>query len=305
MRVVAVVVNWNGGDDNLRCVESLLAQRPALAQVLFVDNASVDGSRDKVARRFPQVEVIDTGANLGYGGGNNRGFERALELGAEAVLVVNNDLTLAPGCVERLVDELQRERRGCVGPRVLFRGERRVWAAGGVVTWRQNLSDLRGFGREDAPEFQRTVDVDYVPGCALLVRREVLDLLRGFDDRYFAYTEDVDFGLRARREGFTSACVGEALAFHAPSSATGGGYNPRRKYMMGVNSVWFLREWGGRREWLRFCVYDVATLPLALVDAYFKGHAKAVLAKALGIWHGLRGRRVTAETVRPGGTPLW
>ena len=97
------------------------------------------------------------------------------------VLVVNNDLTLAPGCVEQLVSELQRERRGCVGPRVLFRGERRVWAAGGVLTWRQNLSDLRGFGREDAPEFQRTLEVGLAGGGADQVARALTSLWQTMD----------------------------------------------------------------------------------------------------------------------------
>lgn len=306
MRVVAVVVNWNGGAENLRCLESLLAQGPSLARVLFVDNASSDGSRELVARTLPEVEVLDTGANLGYGGGNNRGFARALELGAEAVLVLNNDVTLEPGCLDALVAALADAALGCVGPRVVFRDEpQRIWAAGGVVTWRQNLSDLRGFGALDGPEFRASARVDYVPGCALLVRRAVLEQLGGFDDRYFAYTEDVDFGLRAARAGFASACIGAVRALHAPSSSTGGGYNPRRKYMMGVNSVWFLREWAGPREWARFVAFDVLSLPFALADAWFRGSSKPVLAKALGIWHGLRGRRVTAEVVRSGATWLW
>lgn len=306
MRIIAIVVNWNGGAENLRCLESLAAERPAVAHVLFVDNASSDGSRELVARTFPEVEILDSGGNLGYGGGNNLGFARALELAADAVLVVNNDVTFERGAVAELARALDDPRMGCVGPRVVFRGEpRRIWAAGGVLTWRQNLSNLRGFGALDSAEYHGTRIVDYVPGCALLVRRAALEAVRGFDERYFAYTEDLDFGLRARRAGFVSACVGRARAFHAPSSSTGGGYNPRRKYMMGVNSVWFLREYAGARQWAQFFVFDVLTLPLALLDGVFRGHARGVLGKALGIWHGLRGRRVTADTVRRGGTCLW
>ena len=151
----------------------------------------------------------------------------------------------------------------------------------------------------------RTLLGDDVDVDVLAQRMSALGGEELFDDLYFAYTEDVDLGQRLRRAGFASACIGSVRAWHAPSSSTGGGYNPRRKYMMAVNSVHFLRRWGGRREWLRFLVFDVATLPLALADGWCRGQAKAVLAKALGLWHGLRGRRVSAETVKSGATPLW
>ena len=87
--------------------------------------------------------------------------------------------------------------------------------------------------------------------------------------------------------------------------ATGGGYNPRRKYMQGVNSVHFLREYGGAREWGRFLLFDVATLPALFVVELVRGRAKAVLAKGLGIFHGLRGQRVTAERLERGASRLW
>lgn len=306
MRTLAVVVNWNGGAENLRCIQSLLEQGAALDGVIFVDNASEDGSRELVEQRFASVEVLRNDQNLGYGGGNNRGIARALERGAEAVLVVNNDLTLEPGCVARLQQALAADPQlGAVGPRVLVRGSRTIWAAGGALTWRQNLTTLRGFGEPDQALFRTELDVDYLPGCALLVRRSALEQVGMFDDAYFAYTEDVDFGLRLSRAGFRSRVIGSVAAFHAPSTSTGGGYNPRRKYMMAVNSIHFLRRYAGRREWLRFLVYDVCTLPLIIVDGFFRGCGAAALAKAFGLFDGFRGKRITAATVRRGAHWLW
>lgn len=306
MRIFAVVVNWNGGAENLRCLESLAAQRDVVEKVIFVDNASSDGSLELVERRHPNVIVLRNQENFGYGGGNNRGIAMALERGADAVLVANNDLTFAPGCVAELRKALEADASvGLVGPRVLVRGERTIWAAGGVLTWRQNLTTLRGFGQPDGAEFEASLDVDYLPGCAMLVRREVFERAGLLDDAYFAYTEDVDFGMRALRAGFRSRCIGSVAAFHAPSTSTGGGYNPRRKYMMAVNSIWFLRRYAGRREWARFVLFDVCTLPLILVDGFCRGYGKAALAKALGVFDGLRGKRITGATVRSGAHWLW
>jgi GT2 family glycosyltransferase len=301
MRTAAVVVNWNGGEDNLDCIESL-ARQDELGRIVFVDNASSDGSCEAVAERFPAIELIRNERNLGYGGGNNAGIAQALRWGAEAVLIVNNDVVLPPGTLARLLAELERDPRvGIVGPRVLYRPDpSRVWAAGGRLTWRQNLTTLLGHGERDGARWRATTDVDYVIGCAMLVRRAVFDRIGLFDPDYFAYTEDVDFGLRAARAGWTSRIVGEVAALHAPSTSTGGGYNPRRKYMMGVNSIWFLRQHGGLWAWTRFLVFDVLSLPLLFVWEVTRGNGPSVLAKARGILDGLRGKRVTAAAAGGG-----
>jgi GT2 family glycosyltransferase len=260
-----------------------------------------------VLAAYPDVACIDTGANLGYGGGNNRGIAWALARGVDAVLIVNNDVFLPEGELAKLAHALESEpHAGIVGPRVLRKDSPdRIWAAGGMLTWRQNITTLRAEGELDAPRWRTTVAVDYAIGCALLVRRAVFERAGMFDADYFAYTEDVDFALRAKRAGFASLCVGEASALHAASRSTGGGYNPRRKYMMGVNSIWFLRRWGGPREWCSFVAFDVLTLPFVWLAGIARGEGKAVLAKAFGIADGLRGKRVRAEILEPGATWLW
>jgi GT2 family glycosyltransferase len=174
-----------------------------------------------------------------------------------------------------------------------------------MLTWKQNLSTLLGHRELDGPKWRAIRDVDYVAGCALLARREVLEKIGLFDARYFAYMEDVDLCLRAKRSGFGVRLIGEAAAFHASSSATGGGYNPRRKYMMGVNSIWFLKRHARAREWARFLVYDVLTLPFLWLAGLFRGQAKAVVGKALGIFDGLRGKRVTSASIEEGAGWLW
>jgi GT2 family glycosyltransferase len=307
MRCAAVIVNWNGGKDNLACIGSLYAQGPDLGLVVLVDNASTDGSCELVAAHFPQVRIVRNAANLGFGAGSNAGAELALEAGAQSVLFVNNDATLQPGTLRTLLAALERlPTAGLVAPRVLYAdGSGRVWSAGGELTWRQNLSRLVGHGEPDGPRFRVTREVDFLAGCVLLVRAATLRRVGAFDADLFAYNEDVDLALRARAAGHGSWLVGEACALHAPSSSTGGGYNARRKYMMGVNSVWLLRRWGGARQWLSFLVFDVASLPLLLALELARGRGRSALAKALGIWDGLRGRRVCARRLESGATPLW
>jgi len=302
----AVVVNWNGGEQNLTCIASIAAAGLDLERIVFVDNASSDGSLERVKQRYPELHVLENDRNLGFGEGANQGARHALELGAEGIFFVNNDVTLEPASLPRLLSFFEDERLGVVGPRVLYPGEpARVWCAGGMMTWRQNLSTLLGHGELDGPQWQTNRAVDYVAGCALIIRRDVIDAVGLFDATYFAYMEDVDLCLRVARAGYGVLSAGEVACRHDASSATGGGYNPRRKYMQGVNSVHFLRANGGALEWLRFGLFDVASLPVLLLVELARGRHRAVLAKGLGIWHGLRGRRITAQRLEPGASRLW
>jgi GT2 family glycosyltransferase len=307
VRTFAVVVNWNGGEANLACLRSILASGIDAADVVFVDNGSTDGSRERVARELPAITRIENAHNLGFGEAANQGAKLALQHAADALFFVNNDVVLPPETLRRLVDALSAdEKLGIVGPRVLMMREPDVvWCAGGMLTWRQNLSTLVGHGEKDGPRFREKHAVDYVPGCALLARRAVLEKVGLFDASYFAYMEDVDLCLRARRAGFGVELVGDVAALHASSSATGGGYNPRRKYMMGVNSIWFLRAHARPMQWLRFVVFDVLTLPFLWIAGLFQGRGKSVVAKGVGIFDGLRRKRVTAESIRAGGSWLW
>jgi len=295
----AVVVNWNGGDDNIECLDSLIADGLAEERVVFVDNASTDGSADAVERRFPRVRSIRNERNEGYGHGTNRGVELALREGAELVFLVNNDVTIPRGTFAVLTAALRADPDvGIVGPRVVYRDEpARLWCAGGRMTYRQNLSQLIGHDRADGPRWLRARDVDYVPGCAMLVRREVFERIGLLDGEYFAYHEDIEFCLKARQAGFRVRLIGEGLAYHAAHASTGGGYNPLRKYMMGVNTIWFLRRYGTPARWLSFVVFDVCTLPFVWALRARRGEGRSVRAKARGLIDGLRGRRVTAETL--------
>jgi GT2 family glycosyltransferase len=295
--ILAVVLNWNGGALNLDCIASILETGLAPGDLVFVDNASTDGSLELVREAYPALTFLANDENLGFGHGVNRGIELALARGADAVLLVNNDVVLTEGMLPALVDEMEFEPTvGIVGPRVLDRADpTRVWCAGGRLTWRQNLSILMGHGAPDGPRFQERRDVDYLAGCAMLIRRAVFERIGLLDGAYFAYHEDLDFCLSAHAAGFSVRLVGDAAARPPPPHSAGGGYSPGRKYMMGVNTIWFLRRHGTPARWLSFFVFDVLTLVPLVALGLFDGRLPGVRAKARGTWDGLLGRRVTRE----------
>ena len=305
--VWVIVTNWNGGRRNLDCISSLVDAGVASQQVVIVDNRSTDDSLELVRREHPELCYVLNSSKLGFAEASSLGASRALEAGAGAVFFVNNDVVLLEGCLERLLSVLSREPEvGIVGPRVLSQRERsRVWCAGGRVAWRHNILTLIGHGEDDSPEWELEREVDFVAGCALLARRELLEEVGCFAPEWFAYFEDADLGVRARREGWSSRVVGSAACLHDASASTGGGYSTRRKYMMGVNSIWFLRAHGTPARWFSFLLFDVLSLPFAFLFGLFVGEAKGPVAKALGLLEGLSGRRVTAARIEPGAGPLW
>jgi len=295
----AVVVNWNGGYSNVLCLRSLVAHGVDEEHVVFVDNGSSDGSIERVACEFPRASILRNARNTGYGDGTNQGMKHALELGAELVFLVNNDVVVDPSTLPALVRVLdERPSVGIVGPRIVYASRPQVlWSAGGRMTYRQNLSELIGHDTPDREEYRRTLSVDYVAGCALLVRRSVVEEIGFLDGEYFAYHEDVDFCLKAKEAGHDVLVVGEVRALHDAHQSTGGGYNRRRKYMMGVNTVWFLRRHGTPLRWASFLLFDVLTLPFVWCYRAVRGESGAVVAKARGTWDGLRGVRVSPEAV--------
>jgi GT2 family glycosyltransferase len=217
VRLVAVVLNWNGGDDTLRSLASL-----AGIETICVDNGSTDGSDAEVERSFPAVELVRTGANLGFAGGNNVGVRRALDRGADWVLLVNNDAVVEPGIAAALERAAAaRPDAGVLACKVLFEDGRTVMYAGASFNPLLGYSGRRaGFGKPDT--FHALRDVERADGAGMAISSVALDRAGLLDEDLFAYAEDVDLSLRVRASGLAVVFVPEAVVRHKGSASTGG-----------------------------------------------------------------------------------
>lgn len=213
--VVTVILNTNRKDDTLACLASLASSTYARNHIIVLDNASSDGSVEAVTSGFPQAEVVHLRENLGYAGNNNVGIVLALERGAEWVLVLNEDTILAPDCIQRLVDAGESEALvGMVGPLVLHADEPEViQSAGGRLTRRWDAVHI-GQNMDNTCRFTTPRHVDWLSGCALLVRRQLIDSIGLLDERFFYYWEEVDWCLRARFSGWTLILEPRAELWH-------------------------------------------------------------------------------------------
>lgn len=217
-----VVLSWNGREDTLACLESL---RAVDAPAICVDNGSSDGTAVAVRERFPEVELIENPENLGFAGGNNVGIRRALERGADWVVLLNNDATPAADAIaafERTARE--HPRAGILGGKVYFdQPPDRIWFAGQRVRLGLGYSGRpRGYRRPDGPRYSEVVPTDRAVGALLAASRELIERIGPLDEDLFAYVEDVDWCVRARQAGFEVLLAPDATARHRVSASTGG-----------------------------------------------------------------------------------
>jgi GT2 family glycosyltransferase len=205
-RVVVVVLNWCGENDTIACIESLRRSSYPDLSILIVDNASADGSGERLHSRFPDFAYLQTGENLGYAGGNNRAFELALAGAPAYVLVLNNDTVVDTDCIAALVHAAERTGAAVVAPKIVyFDDPSRLWYAGGDFSARRALGVHRLEGALDHPSMI-AAPVTFVTGCCFLIRSDVLRTVGGFDESYFAYVEDAELSVRV-------AAAGHAMMF--------------------------------------------------------------------------------------------
>jgi GT2 family glycosyltransferase len=276
-----IVLNWNGREDTIRCLESLAQIRRSDVAVVCVDNGSSDGSQQAIRERFPDVTLIEAGANLGYSGGNNLGIEHALQNGAGWIVLVNNDATVAPDVIDGFERALQARRRtGILAGKVYF-AERpsTIWFAGQRVRMLLGYSGRpRGYGHSDGPRYQRVQSTDRAVGALMAISREALEAVGLLDEELFAYVEDVELAIRVREAGFEVVFAPAARAWHQVSASSGGEAASTHTLYYGVrNTIVVLerhRPLGGLGDALRRSVI-VATFVL---HALTRADRRAALA---------------------------
>lgn len=194
---VVVVLSWHGREDTLRCVKSLVVGSPE-ATLLVIDNGSFDGVIDAVHRLWPEVNTLQTGSNLGFAGGMNRGLQWALERGASFVTVLNNDTVVPSGAIASLAERANVP--AAVSPVVRYLDSPgAVWFGGGLVDSQTGLPRhmnedeiARAYGRGTEPR-----NSQILAGCCITAPSEVWRRVGGFDERYFLMFEDSDWSIRA------------------------------------------------------------------------------------------------------------
>lgn len=229
-KVVIIILNWNGWQDTIECLESLKELDYDNFEIIVVDNASTDESvqklRDYLKNYTHHSLLITNYLNLGFAGGNNIGIKHALKEGTDYVLLLNNDTVVDKNFLKELVRVGESDKKiGILGPAIYFFDEPdKIWFLGGRFSWLKTRW-LKGRGHlgydiEIPDSFrQKPQKVDFITGCACLVKQEVIKKIGCLAEEYFLYYEDVDWSLRARKAGYQCMVAPKSKIWHKISAS--------------------------------------------------------------------------------------
>jgi GT2 family glycosyltransferase len=243
--VAIVVLNWNNAPDTLECLNSVAKLDYDNFQVTVVDNGSTDGSAEIIYRSYPSVEIVELESNLGYAEGNNVGIRHVLRTEAKYLLILNNDVRVAPDTLDHLVSAAEQVSDvAFFGPKIYHLDvPDHIQSAGGELDYLWQ-SRQRGLDTRDVGQFDMMEDVDYVIGAAVLGRLDLVNKIGLLDPDFFLYREDIDWCLRARRSGYRVVYVPQAKVWHR-SHHVREKELPRVTYYMTRNSLMLLKKQGG------------------------------------------------------------
>ena len=210
--VTGVIVNHNGGEKILRCIEALKSQTVPFSGIMVVDSGSTDGSPERVRDGHPDVQIVLLGANLGPAAARNAAIERAA---GELVFWIDHDIYAAPDCLERLLAARAAEPAAIVVPRIILYPQKDVVQAdGGEAHFLGTLTLRNGFTSLTEAAGAVRADVGASPSGCLLMDRRVAREVGGFNESYFFYLEDYEFSLRVRILGYRIVSEPAAVTFH-------------------------------------------------------------------------------------------
>lgn len=287
-RVCAVVLNWNGADEAIQCLEHLAQQTYPHLETIVVDNGSVDDSVTRIRAAFPDVTVLENEVNLGFAGGINIGIRYALAQGFDFVLPLNNDLVLAPDCVEELVASSNLGFSFVTATIYYANDSRRIWSIGGNVhpLTLEKVGDARD--EVDEAQLPDVMARDFVPGGATLMACRTLKEIGLFDEGYFLYYEDMDLSLRARRAGFRAAVATSARMWHGIARSSGGSDSPRERYWMARSSVRYFAAHARFWQVPPILFWRLGSAVRTTWRLWREGKREALAAYWRGLGHGLR-----------------
>ena len=291
-KVSIIILNWNGLEDTIECLESLKKITYPNYEVIIVDNGSEGNDVEVLRQRFGDyIHLIENDKNYGFAEGNNIGMRYAFQnLNPEYLLLLNNDTVVSPHFLTELVEVAKNDGDiGIVGPKICYYHEpQTINSAGGVLLRRIGQPFAIGLHQTDSSRYDILKEVDFIAGCALLIGTEVINRIGLLDPDYFAYAEDLDWCVRAKKAGYRIMFVPRAKIWHKGSS-TLGLMSPAYMYLSARNRILFVKKNATILDFVfLFVPYFIVIRiirPLFLLSIQRKGNAiKALFA---GISDGL------------------
>lgn len=239
-KVAIIIVTWNGIEDTMECLESLKGVTYKNFRIIVIDNASHDGSVSRIQKKYPEIQIVENNQNLGFAPAVNIGIECAQSQHFKYALLLNNDTIVDKDFLTILVKTIEKKPdNGIVGSKIYyFNSDKILWFAGGAFTPSDGLFRNIGQQEKDLGQVCET-EVDFVSGCSMLFRIDILKVTGLLNEKYESYVEDVEFNLRAKDSGYKIVLAPSSVVWHKVSKSSGGEVNTKKTFLKVRNSIFF------------------------------------------------------------------
>lgn len=234
-----ITINYNGLEDTCALIESIPFNENM--EVIVVDNASKNLEVETIAKRYPQVKVIQSEKNLGFAGGNNLGIQAAQ---GKYLFLINNDTIFKEFNLQALINRIESDPNiGIVCPKIRFVWDNKPIQYTGYTPLSRITVRNRaiGFGENDHGQYDTAHPTPYAHGAAMLIRRDAIDKVGLMPECYFLYYEEIDWSMMFTRAGYQIWYEPTCTIYHKESQATGQN-SPLRTYYLTRNRLLLVRR---------------------------------------------------------------
>lgn len=238
MKILIIILNYNGLELLRKHLQSVVNTSYDNFDIAIVDNASADNSVKYIKNKYPNIKVIKSKTNIGFGNANNLAVRMCPDY--DAYVFLNNDMEVEKDWLTKLAKVLESDKKiGAVGPKVLYAQKRHgkyYINSAGVNINKHYLSYDRYDGVEDSKQYSITENVDALTGGALLVRSDVFKEIKGFSKKMFFYYEDIDLSLRIKDKGYKLFYCGKSVVYHDHMGTASKKYSSTKRNMMSMKN---------------------------------------------------------------------
>ena len=303
-KVFLIILNWNRFGDTFECLKSIdnLDDNDFRLQVVVVDNASSDGSLEKLQRLvFEKIklEFVVNKDNLGFAAGNNRGIEYALHNGADYIVILNNDTIVDKDLIASLLKTCQKDNNiFALSPKIYFAKGfefkhtyrekdlgKIIWYAGGLIDWNNVYGQARGVDQVDEGQFNQKTETDFATGACLFLPRETINTVGMFDQKFYMYYEDTDLSQRIKLAGKKVVYDPSGVVWHKVAQSSGIGSNlndyftTRNRLLFGFKYAPLRTKLALVRESIKFLFFGRPWQKIGARDFYLRKFGKGSFIK--------------------------
>lgn len=255
IKVFIVLLNYNGYKDTLKCIDSINNKENEFNDnIIVVDNNSTDNSKN-ILEKDKRIHFIETNENGGFAKGNNIGIKYAIENNAQYIILLNNDTEIEENAISILVQAAEKDSSvGIVGSRIMyFDNKELINYCGGKIDWLKGATIHENYKRKYIDKGINYKYTEFITGCCMLIKREVIEKIGYLPEEYFMYYEDTDYCVKAKENGYKLGLCEDSVIYHKVSVSSGGENSP------------FSIKWGNRNR-------------LVFINKY-KKYTKGILTK--------------------------